>query len=386
MTYVRVAEDAAARWRLVLPALAGALVVAAPGLRLWPFLGAVVIFGFWTGFAAGGYQGRTWRHSIERTLGSGAAADVDIESARASRLPRGAATVAVAVLILAATHAAGGLTFAIVCSCVAAFGGWSFGRGTAVGSIERERGWHLHWPAGSNDRPGLPRLVAVQAAPAGRRPGLFAWALPLALVASVLAMGLAVETFAAVRSLATGPLPTIAAPSARSHIDPNLGRVASEVAGRAVEVRCWSAADWPRVTVLDPVEAGGFADLAARTVNLPPDVCGSLAALAYGPAHRFADATWEQIAAPHVLAHEAGHLGDAGTSESRAECDAVQTTQRTAELLGADAAYARWMAALDWSHLYPRLPGSYRTADCVPGGPLDLHLAEGWPAATPAAP
>jgi hypothetical protein len=41
--------------------------------------------------------------------------------------------------------------------------------------------------------------------------------------------------------------------------------------------------------------------------------------------------------------------------------------------------YARWMASLDWTHLYPRLPASYRTTDCRPGGPLDLHLVEGWP-------
>jgi hypothetical protein len=155
--------------------------------------------------------------------------------------------------------------------------------------------------------------------------------------------------------------------------------VASALAGTPVEVRCWSQADWPRVTVLDPVQTGGFADIGAGTVNLPQNVCGPLDALAYSASHRFAAPTWREIAAAHVLAHEAAHLGEAGTSESRAECDAVQTTQRAGELLGADAAYARWMAALDWAHLYPRLPGWYRSAACTPGGALDLHLAEAWP-------
>ena len=216
----------------------------------------------------------------------------------------------------------------------------------------------------------------------------FRWALVLAAVLSAVAAVLGIETLAAVRAYATQPLPAIAAPSDQSRIEPTLGRVASALAGRPVEVRCWSAADWPKVTVLDPVETGGFADLATETVNLPPNVCAPLDTLAYGSSHRFVDATWQDVAAAHVLAHEAAHLGDAGPSEARAECDAVQTTTRAAELLGVDAPYARWMASLDWTHLYPDLPASYRSPDCTPGGGLDLRLADGWPAAAvrPAAP
>jgi len=45
--------------------------------------------------------------------------------------------------------------------------------------------WHLYWPSGSNHRSGVPRLVAAAGAPSGHRPGLFSWAVPLALVASV---------------------------------------------------------------------------------------------------------------------------------------------------------------------------------------------------------
>lgn len=379
MTYVRVVDEAAARWRLVLPAVAVTLAVAAPGLRLWPFLGSVVIFGFWVGFGAGRRQARSWRRTIETTLAACDPAEVDIEATRAGAVPRSAVALAAALLVLAATHLAGGLILAVWASCVAAIGGWSFGRGTAIRSLERARGWSLHWPAGSYDRAGVPRLVAVPAVPASRRAAVYEWGLPLAAVASVIAMGLAVETFAAARALATETLPRIAAPSAASHVDPVLGRVASELAGRSVEVRCWSHEDWPRVTMLDPEPTGGFTDFSEGTVNLPPGVCGSLAILAYSPSHRFARATWTQIAAPHILAHEAAHLGGAGQSEQAAECDAVQTTQRAGVLLGADPVYARWMASLDWTHLYPRLPPSYRSPDCVPGGPLDLHLADGWP-------
>jgi hypothetical protein len=385
VTYVRVVEDAAARWRLVLPAVAIAFAVAAPGLRLWPFLGAVLLFGFWFGFAAGRRQVRVWRRAVETTLAAGPPAELEFETGAASLVSRVAAALAIAVVVPAATHAGGGLVLAVWAACVAAAGGWSFGRGTAVGALERARGWTLHWPRGSNDRPGVPRLVAVAAAPAKHR-FVHEWGIPLAAVASVLAIGLAVETFAAARALATEPLPQIAGPSPESHIDPVLGRVASQLAGAPAEVRCWSRADWPRVTALDPEPTGGFTDFSQSTINLPPGVCSSLALLAYSPGHRFPDASWSQIAAPHVLAHEAAHLGEAGASEPRAECDAVQTTQRAAELLGTTPEYARWMARLDWEHLYPRLSGSYRSPDCVPGGPLDLHLAEAWPGATPAGP
>jgi hypothetical protein len=378
VTYVRVVDDAAARWRIALAGVLAAFIVAAPGLRLWPFLGAVLLLAFWAGFGAGRRQVRVWRRAIDATLAGGEPEEIDFERGRARAVPRIAAGLAAALLLLAATHAGGGLLLTVWAACIAVLGGWSFGRGTGVTALERARGWALHWPAGSGDRAGLPRLVAVVTAPASRS-ALSRWAMPVAAVGSALAIGLAVETLASVRALATGPLPEIAGPSPRSHIDPVLGRVASQLAGTAAEVRCWSRQDWPRVTTLDPQPTGGFTDIGEGTINLPPGACRALAILAYTPSHRFPDATWAQIAAPHILAHEAAHLGGAGTNEARAECDAVQTTERAAELLGAAPDYARWMAALDWERLYPRLPGSYRSADCTPGGALDLRLPEGWP-------
>jgi hypothetical protein len=378
VTYVRVVDDAAARWRISLPGVVVAFAIAAPGLRLWPFLGAVMLLGFWVGFGAGRGQVRAWRRAIEATLGGREPDEIEFDRVPARTVPRLAGGLAAALLLLAATHAGGGFMFGFWAACVAALGGWSFGRGTAVTALERARGWALHWPAGSSDRAGIPRLVAVITAPAPRSL-VYEWGIPIAAVASVLAVGLAVETFAAVRALATEPLPYIAGPSSESHIDPVLGRVAAQLAGTQAEVRCWSREDWPRVTALDPEATGGFTDIGAGTINLPPGVCSSLAILAYSPSHRFPDATWNQIAAPHILAHEAAHLGAAGPSESRAECDAVQTTEHAADLLGAAPYYARWMARLDWEHLYPGLPDSYRSPDCAPGGALDLHLADGWP-------
>lgn len=387
MTYVVTTRDLAARWRLALPAAGAALVLAVRDLRLWPFVGALVLFGLGIGFVAGAREARRWRRAVEATLASGPGQEVDVEVSPPRRAPPVSLVAALALLYAALTGAGGGGLVAILGTVVAASGGWSFGRGTAVAALEAARGWTLLWPAGSSRRSGVPRFIAVptERSPRTRR---YRWALVVAGALSLVAAVVAVERLVAVHAYATRPLPSIAAPSSQSRVEPVLGRVASSLAGRAVEVRCWSAADWPRVTALDPVQTGGFADLSAGTVNLPPSVCGPLDVLAYSATHRFVSATWEQIAAVHVLAHEAAHLGEAGGSESRAECDAVQTTERAAYWLGVDASYARWMASLDWTHLYPRLPASYRTTDCRPGGPLDLHLAEGWPTggATPAAP
>ena len=385
MTHVAMTADLAARWRLALPAVAVALGLSVGSLRLWPFLGALLVFDLWVGFVAGRRQVRTWRRTIDAARPP---SQVEVETAPARRLPRFSVVTSAVLVGLAATGEGGGTAIAVWGSGVAAFGGWSFGRGTGVAALESARGWSLHWPEGSCHRPGIPRLVAVPAPETRPRRRRFRWALVLAGALSAAAAVLGIETLAAVRAYATQPLPAIAAPSDQSRIEPTLGRVASALAGRPVEVRCWSAADWPKVTVLDPVETGGFADLATGTVNLPPNVCAPLDTLAYGSSHRFVDATWQDVAAAHVLAHEAAHLGDAGPSEARAECDAVQTTTRAAELLGVDAPYARWMASLDWTHLYPDLPASYRSPDCTPGGGLDLRLADGWPAAAvrPAAP
>jgi hypothetical protein len=387
VTYVPTTADLAARWRLALAAVAAALALSASGVRLWPFLGALLVFDVWVGFLAGQSQARMWRRTVDATLAAGVA-DVDVTASPAVSVPRASLAGALVLVGLAATGVGGGTALAVWGSVVAASGGWSFGRGTGVAALESDRGWRLHWPEGSCHRPGIPRLVAVPVAPARPRSRSFRWALVAAAAASAVAVALGLETLAAVRAYAGQPLPVVPAPSTRSRIEPVFGRVATALAGRTVEVRCWSAADWPKVTVLDPVETGGFADLATGTVNLPPSVCGPLDALAYSPAHRFVDATWQDVAAAHILAHEAAHLGRAGSSEVRAECDAVQTTARAAELLGADAAYARWMASLDWTHLYPDLPASYRSRDCAPGGALDLHLADGWPAGAvrPAAP
>ncbi len=87
----------------------------------------------------------------------------------------------------------------------------------------------------------------------------------------------------------------------------------------------------------------------------------------------------EQVAAVHVLTHEAAHVGGE-RSEAVAECTAMQWDARTARLLGATALQARALQVAYWTELYPRMSGAYRSGDCREDGPLDLTPGDGsWP-------
>jgi hypothetical protein len=82
--------------------------------------------------------------------------------------------------------------------------------------------------------------------------------------------------------------------------------------------------------------------------------------------------TQEQAVAVHTLTHEAMHMGG-NTSESETECLAVQRDAEMARLLGAEEQAARNLAVLYWQRHYPLMPGDYRSAECGPGGALDIN-------------
>jgi hypothetical protein len=77
-----------------------------------------------------------------------------------------------------------------------------------------------------------------------------------------------------------------------------------------------------------------------------------------------------QVIAVHVLTHEAMHMKGI-LEEDLAECAAMQEDRRTALFLGATDLQARTLATRYWSEVYPRMPGSYRSAECRAGGALD---------------
>lgn len=92
-----------------------------------------------------------------------------------------------------------------------------------------------------------------------------------------------------------------------------------------------------------------------------------------------ADPSVEQVAAVHILSHEAAHVSGE-RSEAVAECTAMQWDARTALLLGATRAQADSLAQRYWTELYPRMSAGYRSDDCRPDGPLDLTPGDSsWP-------
>lgn len=112
-----------------------------------------------------------------------------------------------------------------------------------------------------------------------------------------------------------------------------------------------------------------------RRTLIKYEPCRDLAAYRRGVPSRADDLPLAQVVAVHVLTHESMHMRGL-TSESQAECAAVQRDALTATLLGADPAQARALARRYWREVYPRMPSEYVTGACAPGGAQDEHLAD----------
>jgi hypothetical protein len=173
-------------------------------------------------------------------------------------------------------------------------------------------------------------------------------------------------------------LPVIAGASHVSRIEPRFGRVASLLAGKEVEARCWSRRDWALLMREESTFTGGqlgagtlgFAGIDGNRINLAPDVC---AALVEQQTDDYALAT-----ALVTLSHEAQHSKGIAR-EAEAECYAIQVAQRAALHLGLRRSDAVSLVRVYWRHYAEELP-AYRSADCRPHGSLDLRLTDSiWP-------
>jgi hypothetical protein len=183
------------------------------------------------------------------------------------------------------------------------------------------------------------------------------------------------------------PLPVIAGAAEESRLEPRFGRIASALAGKQIEVRCWSSVDWPylireeRAYTHGTLNANtlGFADIGGNRVNLGPSVCGGLVDLAYKRARPTDEIGQFLLAAAVVtLSHEPQHSKGVA-EESVAECNAIQLAIRTAVELGASSAYAASLVRTYWRHYNEELP-AYRSPQCRKGGTLDLGQADSiWP-------
>ena len=177
-----------------------------------------------------------------------------------------------------------------------------------------------------------------------------------------------------------GPLPRTAAPSPSSHIDPRLSGVAATLAGREVEVRCWSVGDWRRIDgeraeIDDDPTSGGlrsaFTSYDRKRINLGTLVCADLAHSlqgVYSGYESWSDLSW----AVKLLGHEAMHVHGIG-DEATAECYAMQLIPRTARLLGLSNEEGRYLADFFWDEWYPVLDSGYRSTECRNDGELDRN-------------
>lgn len=182
-------------------------------------------------------------------------------------------------------------------------------------------------------------------------------------------------------------LPVVAGDVAESRVEPRFSRVASSLAGKDVEVRCWSHSDWTRLLREEKAYTErridentlGFAGIGGDRASLAPSVCDSLVELVYRHARPAgATAAFRLAAAVVTLAHEPQHSKGV-VSEARAECYAIQRAALTARRLGVPASYSARLARIYWERYDGELP-TYRSRECRDGGALDLDPARSdWP-------
>ena len=176
------------------------------------------------------------------------------------------------------------------------------------------------------------------------------------------------------------PLPTRSGATSGSRIEPRFGRVASSLAGKPAQVRCWSSLDWARINgdLLAHGGAGesldyvsGFYWPPSGRIHLDPTACAGLVGLAYRGLRPDRGRAFVRIALGiDTLAHESMHRRGF-RNEAVTECYAVQLVYKTAKALGASSTYAAAVSRQAWA-AYPAHPPAYLSAECRDGGKLDL--------------
>jgi len=166
------------------------------------------------------------------------------------------------------------------------------------------------------------------------------------------------------RAFPVGPISATA-----THQVVKLDRVASALAGRHAIVNCWSQRDWPRFQAWagahhQSIEASGFTFFKTNRIQLAPFVCQILAqVLARGAQQPLFTAYGVT-----VLAHESAHASGI-KAENLAECRAIKTEPRAAELLGIPKTVALRLQHIYRGTLYPYDPPRYRIPPCKAGRP-----------------
>jgi hypothetical protein len=162
-----------------------------------------------------------------------------------------------------------------------------------------------------------------------------------------------------------------------------LGAIASQIAGRPVDVRCQGRLS----AALDVTAESGTVQFDAQGrpadwTDLKRGICQAL-----GRFHddhesgRFSCVhdplacdlrVLKSIHALETLAHEAWHLAG-HQDESTAECYALQRISFVAGALGASLMEGEQLAKAAFIALYPQMAEQYRSSECRDGGELDLR-------------
>jgi hypothetical protein len=178
--------------------------------------------------------------------------------------------------------------------------------------------------------------------------------------------------------IANRSLPVGSGQTDESRIEPRLSQAASALTLQDIEVRCWSAEDWPRMHKeynaysRDRGDPAGF--VTGATAHISPKHCETLARFLYGHERPATAEGVEEVAeAVGLVAHETEHLFETGAGEAETECHAAQDVRRLARLLGAPSSYAARLATVYWRDVYPSQPPGYRSKQCRKGGSFDRH-------------
>jgi hypothetical protein len=157
-----------------------------------------------------------------------------------------------------------------------------------------------------------------------------------------------------------------------------LAAIASEIAGRDVDVECPGLL--ARLADVSSHAGTVFFDEQGRPADftdLDAETCSELDRFAEGKARSGEDA--KVARALHVLAHESSHLAGV-RDEAAADCYGLQRTAFVAESLGADPVKAKQLARLALAERAVTAPADYRSPECRDGGALDLDPASTvWP-------
>jgi hypothetical protein len=166
-----------------------------------------------------------------------------------------------------------------------------------------------------------------------------------------------------------------------------LGAIASQIAGRQVDVHCPGPVS--RLIGWDIVEGSVRFDADGTPqdeTKIAKQSCAELDALAEGRRAKELECVGrtgiacgrhgrETVMAVDVISHESWHLRGV-IDEAETECRSLQTMAWTAQQLGATAEQGRAMALAQYDGVYQEMPEHYRSGACSDGGELDLHPDE----------